>query len=677
MASGGSRSSLDSDSSASGRPPRSPAVVCHYGDVSRWHIFSILREDMLRKVHRVCVFGSSGNEAIFITRAHDVYAMGSNCSSCLGLGDTHSSFEPRRIETLCGKISSLLIAGDTHSSFEPRRIETLCGKISSLLIAGDTHSSFEPRRIETLCGKKILDIAFGSGPHVLVVIDGGEVWTWGHNGYCQLGNGSSSTIQHSTQHTTPQHTTQHNATQRNTTQHNATQHNTTHNGVTLYDATPGGEVWSWGHNGYCQLGNGSSSHGVQPVSISFYISHEVKSVACGSHHSMALTAEGEVYAWGQNNCGQVGNGTTANQPTPRRVSPALGGHKAVAITCGQTSSLTLLENGEVYGWGYNGNGQLGLGNNVNQPNPCRLTGLQGVVIRQLVCGYAHTLALSDKGELYSWGANSYGQLGTGNKANLTAPAPIAWPSERFVEVAATHYSHVSAAMTQTGRVLMWGQCRGQSITTPTPTRFLSTDDVFATVSAPPVTWRMYTVDKVRGAKVMNSIAEAFDDPDTSDLRFQEGEREIHVHKAILKIRSQYYRSMFHSNWNETEKESLEVPENYTFTVFRAYLQYLYTDCLDLSAEDAISLLELATSRCEDDLKLKCEEIIRQSISETNVAMLYAASMKYQAKSLEEFCFQFALNHMTAVTQTEAFACLDSPVMTDFIRKAAEAGAFRS
>lgn len=64
---------------------------------------------------------------------------------------------------------------------------------------------------------------------------------------------------------------------------------------------------------------------------------------------------------------------------------------------------------------------------------------------------------------------------------------------RFIEVAATHYSHVSAAMTQTGKVLMWGQCRGQSITTPLVTRFPSTDDVFATFSVPPVTWRMYCV----------------------------------------------------------------------------------------------------------------------------------------------------------------------------------------
>jgi RCC1 and BTB domain-containing protein len=60
----------------------------------------------------------------------------------------------------------------------------------------------------------------------------------------------------------------------------------------------------------------------------------------------------------------------------RKVSASFGGRKVIGITCGQTSSMAVLENGEVYGWGYNGNGQLGLGNNINQLNPQRVTALQ-------------------------------------------------------------------------------------------------------------------------------------------------------------------------------------------------------------------------------------------------------------------------------------------------------------
>ena len=79
----------------------------------------------------------------------------------------------------------------------------------------------------------------------------------------------------------------------------------------------------------------------------------------------------------------------------------------------------------MFGWGYNGNGQLGLGNNVNQTNPCRVSALHDVCVAQIVCGYAHTMALTDEGLLYAWGANSYGQLGTGTKANLVTPTRVA------------------------------------------------------------------------------------------------------------------------------------------------------------------------------------------------------------------------------------------------------------
>ena len=172
-------------------------------------------------------------------------------------------------------------------------------------------------------------------------------------------------------------------------------------------------MFSWGHNGYCQLGNGSTNQGLTPAIIQnsllgrkvvqvttfplLLVHSFVDQVACGSHHSLCLTADGDIFSWGQNNCGQIGSGTTTNQSTPRKVSASFGGRKVIGITCGQTSSMAVLENGEVrevlltvrvvdqvYGWGYNGNGQLGLGNNINQLNPQRVTALQGVVVTSVV-----------------------------------------------------------------------------------------------------------------------------------------------------------------------------------------------------------------------------------------------------------------------------------------------------
>ncbi|KAK0066591.1 RCC1 and BTB domain-containing protein 1 [Biomphalaria pfeifferi] len=533
----------------------------HFMDLSRWPIFCILNTELLSTVRKIFVFGNSGNEAIFITDRDDVFAFGSNCSNCLGLGDSHSSFEPRKIDSLCQK--------------------------------------------------KVIDISFGSGPHVVAL-------------------------------------------------------------------TQAGEVYSWGHNGYCQLGNGSSSPGFIPGLVTTnVINRKVVKIACGSHHTMALLSDGEVYAWGQNNCGQVGTGSSTNQPSPRKIIATIGTRFAVAIACGQTSSMALLDNGEVYGWGYNGNGQLGIGNNVNQPNPCRVVALQSIIITQIVCGYAHTLALSDEGSIYSWGANSYGQLGTGNKANAVVPAKVTSQSEsRFVEIAASHYSHISASMCQNGKVYMWGQCRGQSLTSPWMTRFSSTDDVFAAFSTPQVSWRIYSVDLIKGSRVADAVAAAFDNPETSDIKFVVDGKDIHVHKTILKMRCEHFRSMFQSCWDEGSKESIEITQ-YSYPVYKAFLKYLYTDDVDLSPDEAIGLLDLSNSYCEELLKMKCESLIRQSISVDNVAMLYAAAIKFGAQTLEDFCFRFSLNHMTAVTQSEAFNKLDESVVKEFIYKASLAGAFRN
>ena len=86
MAAGLTPAGTDSPINLSRLSLRTPDLTSHQTDLSRWPIFSILPEDVLNSIRKICVFGSSGNEAIFITASDDVCAIGSNCSSCLGLG---------------------------------------------------------------------------------------------------------------------------------------------------------------------------------------------------------------------------------------------------------------------------------------------------------------------------------------------------------------------------------------------------------------------------------------------------------------------------------------------------------------------------------------------------------------------------------------------------------------
>uniref|UniRef100_A0A8C5QVY9 RCC1 and BTB domain containing protein 2 n=1 Tax=Leptobrachium leishanense TaxID=445787 RepID=A0A8C5QVY9_9ANUR len=478
-------------------------------DIGKWPIFALCPQDELKFIQQACVFGG-GNEVLYITKSDEVFAIGTNSSGCLG--------------------------------------------------TGDTQSTIEPRRLDVLCRKKIVGLSYGSGPHIVVI-------------------------------------------------------------------TSDGEVYSWGHNAYSQLGNGSANQALTPSHVSTnLISKKVVSLACGSHHTLVSTSDGEVYAWGYNNSGQVGSGSTANQPIPRKVTSCLQSKIVTGIACGQMSSMAVVDNGEVYAWGYNGNGQLGLGSSGNQPTPCRIAALQGIHVEQVVCGYAHTLALTDEGGIYGWGANSYGQLGTGNKSNQSYPVQVSVDKERIVEIAACHSSHTSAAKSQSGQVYMWGQCRGQSIILPHLTHFLCSDDVFACFSTPAVMWRPLSVEPDDHLTVAESLKKEFDNPETADLKFLVDEKYIYVHKVLLRIRCEHFRTFL----QESEEETIEMNQ-FSYPVYHAFLEYLYTDSISIPPEDAIGLLELATLYRENRLKQLCQQTIKQGICDENAVILLSAAVKYDAQ----------------------------------------------
>lgn len=92
-----------------------PQLSFEMQEIGRWPIFSLLDEEFLTSLRIACVFGSAGNEAIVVTKDDDVYALGSNSSSCLGVGDAQSCLHPRKVEALCKKnVVSLACGSGPH-----------------------------------------------------------------------------------------------------------------------------------------------------------------------------------------------------------------------------------------------------------------------------------------------------------------------------------------------------------------------------------------------------------------------------------------------------------------------------------------------------------------------------------------------------------------------------------
>jgi alpha-tubulin suppressor-like RCC1 family protein len=179
-----------------------------------------------------------------------------------------------------------------------------------------------------------------------------------------------------------------------------------------------GTVWAWGLNSSGQLGNGNTTNSTAPVQVTGLPSGIV-AISAGGAQSLALASNGTVWAWGLNSSGQLGNGSTTSSDTAVEVS---GISTAVGIAAGNAHSLALLANGSVDAWGLNSSGQLGNGSTTSSDTPVAVSSLSGVT--QIAAGYAHSVAITTSGQAYAWGANAGGQLGNGNTTQQTTPVQL-------------------------------------------------------------------------------------------------------------------------------------------------------------------------------------------------------------------------------------------------------------
>ncbi|WP_052706730.1 RCC1 domain-containing protein [Streptomyces rubellomurinus] len=230
---------------------------------------------------------------------------------------------------------------------------------------------------------------------------------------------------------------------------------------------------SWGQNANGQLGDGTKTQRLTPTSVVGLSGAELNSVAAGgtggtgatvTGFGLALLANGTVEAWGKNDKGQLGNGTTST--TDEWAVPALvaglGGVQAVAA--GGAHALALLKDGTVQAWGLNDKGQLGDGTNTNANLPVTVAGLDSV--KAIAAGDAFSMALLADGTVKTWGNNDKGQLGvTAKPSSSTAAVPTPTPTTRTtamqipelttVKGIAAGASHAFALLAD-GSVMAWG-----------------------------------------------------------------------------------------------------------------------------------------------------------------------------------------------------------------------------
>ncbi|MGE5223091.1 MAG: RCC1 repeat-containing protein [Omnitrophica WOR_2 bacterium] len=212
-----------------------------------------------------------------------------------------------------------------------------------------------------------------------------------------------------------------------------------------------GSLQCWGSNAFGQLGNGASGLRLQPVSV-LGLASGVIAVTQGTLHACALTAAGGVKCWGNNQYGQLGDGTTIDRVSPVSVAGLDSG--VLAVTAGGFHTCAILKTGGARCWGYNLHGELGDNSNNQRTTPVNVSGLGDGAIA-LAAGYYHTCALMSSGAVECWGYNRKGQLG--NKTFIDSWTPV------FVSgMLAFHAKAITAgedhtcALTGSGGVKCWG-----------------------------------------------------------------------------------------------------------------------------------------------------------------------------------------------------------------------------
>jgi alpha-tubulin suppressor-like RCC1 family protein len=314
-------------------------------------------------------------------------------------------------------------------------------------------------------------VAAGSD-HGVAVTQDGAVWTWGQNGMGQLGDGSI--VGFSRASRVP--------------------------GLAGVDTVAAGfahtvalkrdgTVWGWGWNTYGQLGDAGAAGGMVTAPVQAQGLSSVAAVAAGNEHTLALKADGGVWAFGHNDHGQLGDGGTTDRKTPVLVG---GLAAASAIAAGWHHSLALQADGTVRSWGDNSQGQLGDGTTTQRASPVAVSGLAGVTaiaaggdqslalksdgtvwywgglsgatplrmpslagIVAIAAGKGFALALGGDGTLWGWGDNSYGQLGDSLAIGGYSATPLQVMTLDGVLSLRAGGSHATV-LKQDGTVWSWG-----------------------------------------------------------------------------------------------------------------------------------------------------------------------------------------------------------------------------
>jgi len=364
-------------------------------------------EDVTGFVGAAKRIAAAGNGHTCSVRSNgEVSCWGWNLHGQLGDGSKNDSATPLRVGSQAVWID---VAAGAHHSCAIRNDNWLwCWgwNEKGQLGTGGFDDQYTP--LATAAGERWASVSAGT-THTCAIRTDKSLWCWGNNVSGQIGNGESGALQKSP---APERITDY-------TDWLVVQAGDSHNCGVRGDGT----LWCWGSNVRGQLGDGTTTDRLTPVQVAS--DRRWVSVDAGYYHSCAIGADASLWCWGDNVFGQLGDGTqgTGNQ----RLEPIQIGAEAEwkHLALGDYHSCAQRADHTIWCWGDNQYGQLGDGSDVAKAFPVRVSSDNDWL--DLASGNDHTCGMLGDESLWCWGRNDYGQLGDGSLTNRGSPVMVQFP----------------------------------------------------------------------------------------------------------------------------------------------------------------------------------------------------------------------------------------------------------
>jgi len=287
---------------------------------------------------------------------------------------------------------------------------------------------------------KIMDsvsMVSAGASYTMAIKTDGSLWAWGSNWSGQLGSGTNTTYDNDNHKYEPVKIMDSVVyVSAGTVGHYMGMNNEGGNGAHTMAIKTDGSLWAWGSNEYGQLGDGTvdtfDNYGnvINAKSTPIKIMDSVKLASAGARYSMAIKADGSLWAWGLNRYGQLGDGTSENRATPVKIMDSV-----VSVSAGQMCTMAIKTDGSLWAWGSNEYGQLGDGTTTNRYVPVKIMDSvvsvsAGILTQPAMTSRgpfgSHSMALKSDGTLWVWGQNWFSQIGDGTRTEFD------WDSRKVV-----------------------------------------------------------------------------------------------------------------------------------------------------------------------------------------------------------------------------------------------------